>query len=82
MTIVAYITYLFSCMPIAPIGYNTHQKYTIGSTAYLIEFQLTLWYESIIASARYSHLANDNPAREILPSFVMYTCHLFVMLSL
>ena len=44
--------------------------------------QLTLWYESMMASARYSHFAIDNPASDILPSLVMYTCHLFVMLSL
>lgn len=36
----------------------------------------------MMASARYSHLANDNPANDILPSFVMYTCQLFVILSL
>lgn len=36
----------------------------------------------MIALARYSHLAKDNPAKDILPSFVMYTCHLFVILSL
>lgn len=36
----------------------------------------------MMASARYSHLAKDNPARDIRPSFVMYTCHLSVILSL
>lgn len=36
----------------------------------------------MMASARYSHLAADNPAKDILPSFVMYTCHLLAMFSL
>jgi hypothetical protein len=35
-----------------------------------------------MASAKYAHLARLSPASEILPSLVMYTCHLSVMLSL
>jgi hypothetical protein len=35
----------------------------------------------MMAFERYSHFAKFNPARDILPSFVMNTCHLFVIFS-